>query len=380
MRYPIILLLLLISFGSCKKEEFTKSLPTINDKEIDGSLKINQLQYLGSHNSYKAPTDERLLNFLIAVEDILPIGDSPKELDYSHVSLREQFTNFGIRQIELDLYLDPQGGNFYNRMGYQLINEDVSSNEEELLAPGIKVLHIPDIDFNSNQLTFKGTLQEIRDWSNDYPEHLPIFILLELKEESIRDYLPSSNFTEVLPWDNQQALTSLENEILSVFPRDEIITPDEVRGSYSTLNEAVINNNWPTIDAVRGKVIFLHNNDHINSIYTANAPNLENKLIFTNSSPGNDDAAFLLMNNSQNVSQIQQLVDQGYLVRTRVDAGTYEARNNDYSSWLNGLESGAHFLSTDYYQADPRAGDGTWSNYSVGFNNGLCRNNPVTGQ
>ena len=370
---------ILLSFSACKKDELTsKLIPTISDKEVPGDLKINQLQYLGSHNSYRIRTDQEILDFLLGITNLLPAEYNPVELDYTHLPLREQFTKYGIRQIELDLFLDQSGGLYYNRKGNAFYDKEEASGIPELLEPGIKVLHIADVDFNSHQLTFIKNLQEIKHWSTNYPEHLPIFILLELSEKTVNSVLPNVGFAVPQSWASEAALLSIETEILSVFDRSLIITPDDVRGTYNSLNEAVLNHNWPNIDESRGKVMFLLDNEELTPFYTLNAPSLENRLMFTeNSSPGADDAAFL----SRDVSQFQEinvLSEAGYLIRTRVDAGTYEARNNDYSSWLTAIQSGAHFLSTDYYKADARAGNGTWSFYNVKFNNNLYQLNPIT--
>ena len=376
----LLVFIILLGFTSCKKETSSeKTLPKITDSEVPGDLKINQLQYLGSHNSYRQNTDADILEFVTSIASSLPAEFNPIELDYNHIPLKDQFTFYGVRQVELDLFLDQQGGLFYNRRGNSLVGRETASNISELQAPGIKMLHIPDIDFNSHNYTFISSLKEIKEWSNNYPEHIPIFILVELKTTTINSTLPGVGFAETESWDNMAALNSLESEILSVFNKSDIITPDNVRGNYSTLNEAVLNHNWPTIDESRGKVVFLFDNEYVANEYVANAPSLEGRLIFTNSTPGNADAAFVKKNDiNAALSRINTLAEQGYLVRTRVDAGTYEARNNDYSKWMLATESGAHFLSTDYYKADDRAGDGTWSNYKVEFNNKLYKLNPFT--
>jgi len=370
---------ILFAFSSCKKDDLTaKLIPTILDKEVPGDLKINQLQYLGSHNSYRIKTDQEILDFLLGIANLLPAEYNPVELDYTHLPLREQFTKYGIRQIELDLFLDQSGGLYYSRKGNAFYDKEEASGITELQAPGIKILHIADVDFNSHQLTFTKNLLEIKNWSNNFPEHLPIFILLELSEKTVNTALPNVGFTVPESWSSEAALLSIETEILNVFDRSSIIKPDDVRGTYASLNEAVLNHNWPSIDEARGKVMFLLNNDDLSPFYTLNAPSLENRLMFTNNSnPGADDAAFL----SRSVTQLQEinaLSEAGYMIRTRVDAGTYEARNNDYSSWLTATQSGAHFLSTDYYKADDRAGDGNWSFYHVKFNNNLYQLNPIT--
>lgn len=373
---------LVASFSSCKKEDVVvKDVVQLIDGDVSDDLKINQIQYLGSHNSYRLKPDEELLQFLLGLGNILPPEFNPVELDYDHLPLDQQFSYYGIRQIELDLFLDAQGGLYYNRRGYGLIDRDLASGIPELLEPGIKVMHIPDIDYNAHQWSFIETLKEIKAWSDRYPEHIPIFVLLELSEKTINSALPNVGFAQPESWENPNALNSLESEILRVFDREELILPDDVRGSYTSLNEAILNDNWPTIGESRGKVVFLHNNTNISNIYTAGSPSLENKLVFTNGVPGQEDAAFLLRNRiNSSFSEINTLAEQGYMIRTRVDVGTYEARDSDYSKWILSLQSGAHFLSTDYYKADSRAGNGEWSNYEVGFENGLYRMNPITGQ
>src|SRR4051812_26420940 len=68
-------------------------------------LRLNQIQVIGSHNSYHVAPAPTVMD-LIAVT-----GKSRAEsLDYTDHPLPEQFGQLGIRQIELDLYADPKGG------------------------------------------------------------------------------------------------------------------------------------------------------------------------------------------------------------------------------------------------------------------------------
>src|SRR5690349_19405289 len=69
-------------------------------------LKINDLQAVGTHNSYKqaiSPAQMKLLR-----------GADPKQadaLDYAHPPLPAQL-DAGARQLELDLLYDPEGGRY----------------------------------------------------------------------------------------------------------------------------------------------------------------------------------------------------------------------------------------------------------------------------
>jgi len=49
-------------------------------------------------------------------------------------------------------------------------------------------------------------------------------------------------------------------------------------------------------------------------------------------------------------SLIKSLVKKGYIIRTRADSDTEEARNNDKSSFTAALQSDAQIISTDYYR------------------------------
>lgn len=373
-----LLLIFFITLQSCKKEVFVEKTiaktPKVNDNEVPDSIRINQLQYLGSHNSYKIRPDQEVLDFLIPWQPAIPFN--VLEMDYTHETLYDQFTYYGVRQIELDFYADTEGGRFYNRKGAEMANLGLASGIPQLLEPGNKVLHIADIDYNTHYYTLVEALQAVKSWSDQFPYHLPIFILLETKTETVANSISGLGFTESEPW-TASNIESIETEIRSVFSEDRIITPDFVRGSYETLNEAILENGWPTVGESRGKVMFLFDQKNINNIYRQGSPSLEGKLVFTDSNPGDPDGAFVKRNNV-NSSDIQNLVEQGYLVRTMV-GGTNEARFGDYSKLNKGLQNGAHFLSTDYYRPDIRyKTSNEWTNFEVQLENTTFRYNPIT--
>ena len=108
--------------------------------------------------------------------------------------------------------------------------------------------------------------------------------------------------------------------------------------------------------------------------YILNHPALKGRVMFVYSEPGNAEAAFVKRNAStRDKIKIQELVKRGYIIRTRSDSGTWEARNNDYTDFNNALESGAQIISTDFYKADTR-----FSTFQVQFKNGEPgRANPI---
>ena len=306
-------------------------------------LRLNQIQVLGTHNSYKQPIPPPLLQ---ALADLF----SPQlalSLEYSHSPLPEQFNDEEVRQIEIDVYADPDGGLFAGRPALTALGLP-NPTPPELLEPGFKVLHINDIDFNSSCLTLVDCLQDVRRWSRSHPGHLPIVILVELKSDPIPDPL-GIGFVTPLPIGPAE-LDALDDEIRSVFRDRDTIDPIEVRGRYATLEQAVLAGNWPTLGRSRGKIMFaMINGGQARSDYLAANPSLKGQVMFTNAEPGQPDAAFMTIDDAKaNEAQIQQMVAAGYLVRTRADIDTVEARTADTTRLAAALASGAQFVSTDY--------------------------------
>ncbi|GIS71414.1 MAG: hypothetical protein CM1200mP10_09910 [Candidatus Neomarinimicrobiota bacterium] len=90
-------LLLLLTGCDEKKEQGMNS----ND------LKLNQIQVIGSHNSYRIHPVQDMFNLITGLNPELAAG-----LDYGHPSFDVQFSQHGIRPIEIDVYHDPEGGLF----------------------------------------------------------------------------------------------------------------------------------------------------------------------------------------------------------------------------------------------------------------------------
>ena len=172
---------------------------------------------------------------------------------------------------------------------------------------------------------------------------MPLFILVEDKQGKISQ-LPDAVVAE--PW-TAETWDALDREILSVFPRKEIITPDEVRGKDATLEHAILTRGWPTLAKARGKVVFLLYIKKSAPAYLAGHPSLHGRVLFTNSDPGQPDAAFVERDNGT-PEAITALVKAGYLVRTRSDFNTNAGRNNDTTRRDQLLASGAQMISTDF--------------------------------
>ena len=304
---------------------------TVARYRLDDTLRLDQVQVLGSHNSYHArPYPE----VLAGLKKTIP-GLSPT-LDYDHAPLPDQF-DLGVRQIELDVWDDPEGGKYASPSYPKSVGVHVPDNPE-MHRPGYKIIHQADVDTNSTCLTFVACLRLVKTWSEAHPGHVPMNVHIEMKD---------GNVTEPM-------FRRLEDEITSVFARDEFFTPDDVRGDAKTLGEAVRTRGWPTLGKVRGKVYFTLDNEGLRTAYLEGHPSLQGRLIFTPSSPGEDDAAFAKLNAAvDDEAKIKAAVAAHMIVRTRADADTQEARANDTRTRDAALSGGAQLVSTDYEKPDP---------------------------
>lgn len=324
----------------------------------DAQIRINQIQVIGTHNSYHAglaPSEAKVLQTQNA--------KAFYSLEYHHQPLDQQF-NAGVRQIELDVFADSKGGLYAHPKKAAVVAAanlpaDPDFDPQHVMEkPGFKVMHVQDIDFRSTCQPFTACLNVIRDWSLAHPNHVPIFVLVETKQQDLNP----EYHTTITEKFTSATFDALDKEIRSVFHANEMITPDDVRRGAPTLEEAVLKNGWPTLKSARGKVVFLMDQRPVGPVYLEGHPSLRGRVLFTNAMPGEPDCAFIEKNDGS-ANEIADLVRKGYLVRTRTDADTKEARGGDTTRRDAMMTSGAQLLSTDYPISEPAAFPG-----SKGFN------------
>ncbi|MEO0882501.1 MAG: phosphatidylinositol-specific phospholipase C1-like protein [Pseudomonadota bacterium] len=308
------------------------------------SLRMNELQSIGSHNSYKLAIPEIELGVIRRQEPELASA-----LDYSHISLTAQL-DLGMRQLELDIFHDPDGGRFADPLLPRLASANGDGDPFDATGhdtPGLKVMHIQDIDQRSHCVLLTECLNEINTWSLANPEHTPILILINAKQAQID--IPGA--AEALPFD-ATAFSDLDAEIRSIFTGDRLITPDTVRDNAATLREGVLGTGWPSLDDGQGRILFaLDEPPKVVETYMRGKASLEGLPLFVNTiDPQADHVAYFTINDPEaDNERIKQAVADGFLVRTRADADTVEARTNDRSRIEAALSSGAQYISTDYY-------------------------------
>lgn len=327
---------------------------------------LHEVQILAAHNAYHLEPEPVLAQ---AITDNLP--ELTPTIEYSHPTLTEQL-DLGLRSFELDVFEDPDGGRYATPAAVDILGLDPI--DPVMLEPGLKVFHIQEVDYRSTCLTFEACLHELRDWSDAHPEHLPIVIHLEAKDGEIPDPL-ELDFVQPPPV-SEDTFVTIEAEVRAVLGDDDLVTVGEVQGEAATLREAVEADGWPSVDDLRGRFVFVLDDSGVKrDLYRSLHPDTRDRLIFVSAQPPDDDAAFTVINDPvADGDRIQELVALGYLVRTRADADTVEARSGDTTRREAAFASGAQIISTDYEVEDPR-----FPGYVVTMpGGGVARCNPVS--
>jgi hypothetical protein len=268
---------------------------------LDDTLRLNHVQALGTHNSYH-------------VQPQAPLHPSHK---FTMPSLTDQLELHGVRQFEWDLH--------WHKAGH------------------LEVFHIPVIDQVSTCTLFTDCLEETLAWSLDHPDHFPIIVWMELKDDVDNPIL--GNY-DTLEWHYQD----VEDDILSVFEAWALLTPDEVRGEHETLPAALSDTGWPTLGALRGRLVFVFLEDgHHRDNYLEGSPALEGKLIFVDSDTGEEPfAAFFKINNAKtSFDEVVARVSEGFIVTSNVD-DVDGSEGGNQEKFAASLDSGAHFLSSNF--------------------------------
>jgi hypothetical protein len=295
---------------------------------LDRSLRLNEVQVLASHNSYH-------------LEPSFVISDP--EAEYSHAPLVEQLESQGIRGFELDVLNGPGDGEF-------------------------QVAHTPQIDANTNCTPLIVCLEAVKAWSSAHPRHVPIFMLVEPKVGSL-DRVLDPRLGE---WD-ADGIERLDDQVRSVLG-EHVLTPDEVRGKSKTLRDAILRRGWPSLADARGRIIVALNTEgERRGHLLAGRPSLEGRAMFVTADERAPSAAVIKVDDPA-PRRIRRLVDEGFIVRTRSDAGLHEARVGDTTRRERALSSGAQIVTTDFAVPIPDIG----GDYVVQIPEGTpARCNPV---
>lgn len=261
----------------------------------DGELRLTHMQVKATHNSYHVETP----------------GNTLPDWKYTMPPLDVQLTRDGVRSFELDLHFQGDAG-------------------------PIEVHHLPLLDETTTCATLVACLTTLKTWSDAHPAHQPLYVQLEMK-------------SGVNTKNAEAFFAAIDAEILSVWPRSRVVTPDDVRGDAATLREALATRGWPTLGALRQKILFgFDESGPLRELYTRGGAGLDGRLAFIDSGPADAFAGVAIVNDARDSAAIDAALAAGMLVRVFGAAVGDEPRDN-----VDALGSGAQVLSTDYPGAEP---------------------------
>ncbi len=297
------------NFSKVNDEDF---LTRTDMAEVLGA-KLNEIRYIASHNSYKTGLTPETKYFyhgpLAAI-----MG---KQYDYIFDTITEQL-NAGIRSIELDANKVKTADGFR-----------------------IECLHSDMLETNSTMIDFDKGLKEIRMWMDRNENALPIIVLVEPKGGKKFDLEAFDKFDEML---------------FNNFG-EKLVTPKKLldAAGVSDFDEFRAKNAYPTVESLKGKIIFLlHEKDSLET-YMQRDPDMQKSAMnialdyATVQKKGKNYSRFsftvVLNDPTKHKDRIAQAINRdNFMVRTRLDR--YAVVKDHW--YNNGIKSGANILSTDY--------------------------------
>ena len=303
-----------------QEEYYNEDYQCINEYDICSftsydilNMRLNELQFLGTHNSYKQPINNASNFFFNAFGK--SFGVEKNEFTYGKEDLTNQL-NSGIRSIELDVVQIKK-------------NDDIS----------FLCCHSPIFDMNSSCLDFELALKEIRLWTRYNPYSMPISIIIHTKSDNL--FFPNAQKIDM------EGLTKIDEIIDSIFGY-KLLCPGDVLYGYENFQEMREDNRWPKGYKFVGKVMFiLHRSeqifDYINQDKSFEKQKMFPSMYYDDLEEYNQYASVLLMNDPFD-ENLHLAVEKNFIVRTRIDC--YGSFGN--GSREAGILSGAQILSTDY--------------------------------
>lgn len=200
---------LTLIISGCQKESksgLDSSHDSIATQDTQDEFRLNELHFLGSHNSYHNQKGFALV----------------PSYQYQHPPIDEQLSSYGIRALELDVHRP--------------------RNDRPL-----EVYHVASLDSTTSCTTLKICLEILRNWSDNNPDHIPIFVWIELKQGAAGG----------LPFDRKEHFELVDTVIRDSLGTDKIISPDDITDSGQTLRESIRSSGWPSLKKARGKFLFM---------------------------------------------------------------------------------------------------------------------------
>ncbi len=284
--------------------------------ELQKGIKFNELRFIGTHNSYQTEKTDEYKELYGNVSDLTAgLVDKEKAMFFSE-TLTIQL-NMGIRSLEMDIETIDDKGNI-----------------------SFTCMHAPYTDMTTSCYDFELALEEIKMWSDNNPDHLPVTIIIEPKSS----FLPMENMKE-FSLDYAVVLDGMLRDTLG----DKLFTPADMLRDYETFGEMRRADDWCKASDTLGKILILLHECDVTEEYIAVDEAVKTQAMFPMLREKDIDrecTSFILANDPNSFIGIKNeaVFEKRVIARTRADKYTEissEQRNN-------ALSCCAQIVSTDY--------------------------------
>lgn len=297
------------------------------EKAFEQGVRINEIAVIGTHNSYQtlATPQKRLLE---KVRSVLSSGEKGGNRNFEMDTYTEQLEN-GVRNLEIDI-------------------ETVDDGKEISFI----VTHSPITDNVSSAYDFAKGLEEIVMWSDNNPNHLPVYLLVEPKKN-----VDSINNMKEFSVEYAIELDSVIRETLG----DRLLTPELVKGEFESLGEMRMADSWPTLKEASGKILVLLHPCDVTEEYINTDTAISSQAMFPMLRFEDIEkpyASFILDNEPEIAMENNRITvdEKRLMVRTRAD------NYPDFTDEQYGYTDicGSHIITTDYPPRSVRPDEHTY--------------------
>lgn len=297
------------------------------EKAFDEGVRINEIAVIGTHNSYQqlATPQKRAYENALSV---LTFGKKGGKRNFEMDTYTEQLER-GVRNIEIDI-------------------ETVDDGTVSFIST-----HSPITDNVSSAYDFAKGLEEIALWSDNNPNHIPVYLLIEPK----KDVVSINNMKEF----SVEYALELDNVIREALG-DRLLTPNTVKGDFESLEEMRMADSWPTLEQAAGKIIVLLHPCDVTEQYIDIDTTLSSQAMFPMLRFEDIEkpyATFILDNEPDIATQNNSVTvgEKKLMVRTRAD--NYPKFSQEQYALADSC--GSHIISTDYPPRSVRADEHTYN-------------------
>ncbi len=315
-----------VNYTPCDEQKLADF--NIKQALADG-VKFNEVAFLGTHNSYQLLATKPKLALMKTIE-IISLG----KVDYTKATFEmDTLTNqleYGVRNLEIDIETSDDGGNV-----------------------SFIATHTPIIDNVSSCYNFAKALEEIKMWSDNNPNHLPITILIEPKGDVLK-----INDMQDFSLEYANELGEVIREVLG----DTLLTPVDMMGDYANFKEMRENDGWLTLEETLGKVMVLMHPCDITDDYIKQDETIKTQVMFPMlrfDSINETYASFILDNepDQASVNNAKTIGECNLIVRTRADS---HPKFSD-ERYASADVCGSQIITTDYPPRSVRTDEHTYT-------------------